>query len=103
MNEYRLTHDDITPWGDVNETRDLYGDGIGNWSVTAWRRPPNHPEWSVTVKYGDGGWECDPGVYGETLDYAIAEVEGAKAHIEAMLLALRNFQKEQKSWHDCEQ
>lgn len=81
----------------MNETRDLYGDGIGDWYASAWRRPPDCPEWSVTVKYGDVGWECNPGVYGETLDYAIAEVEEAKAHIEGILLALRNFKEETAS------
>lgn len=80
---------------DKNEEKKIYGDG--DWSARAWRREPDHPKWSVSVKYGDGGWECEPGVYGENIDMAIDQVGQALSELESLYTALRKFRVSQPS------
>lgn len=80
----------------MNEETIIYsGDWDGNWHASAWRRIPEHPDWKVTVKYGDTGYECDPGIYSEDLDYAIDEVRKSIVKLKALHEALMSFKKEQ--------
>ena len=75
-----------------NETHLIYGSWQGaDWSAYAWSSHPRHPEWYVFVKYGDGGLECDPGVYSESLDKAINEVGEALEKLESLYAALLEF------------
>lgn len=73
------------------EEKNIYGSRYTHWSAWAWRKPPLFPEWRVYVKYGDSGLECDPGVYAESLDYAITDVEEALMELESLYSALKNF------------
>lgn len=52
--------------------------------VDAWRRPPDHPEWSVNVYYGDGGYEVDAGTFGENKETALKEIDEAVKDLKEM-------------------
>lgn len=77
-----------------NEEKIIYGDG-GDWSARAWRRLPDIPNWRVQVKFGDSGWECEPGIYAEPLDTAVAEVAEALSELESLYSALKAFQRQE--------
>lgn len=45
--------------------------------VDAWRRPPEYPEWSISVSYGDTGWDIDAGTFGENKEKALKDIDQA--------------------------
>ena len=78
-----------------NEEVQIYGKRFLDWSAWAWRRPPECSDWQVYVKFGDDGYECDPGIYGEPLDYAVHEVRTALSKLEALYDSLKAFQQQE--------
>ena len=77
-----------------NEEIEIYGQRYAPQSAWAWRRLPDVPDWHVYVQFGDDGYECDPGVYGESIESAVAAVSGAIEAFTEMLEALKKFQAE---------
>lgn len=49
----------------------------GRRGVTAWRRSPEYPEWSISIDYGDTGYECEPGTCGEKKETALKDIDTA--------------------------
>ncbi len=78
-----------------NENVGIYRKKYQNFSAWAWRRVGDVPEWRVTVKFGDEGFECEPGIYCEPLDVAISEVETALTQMQEMYQALLDFRDSQ--------
>jgi len=66
-----------------------------NWWVYAWRRPPNFPDWPFSAKYGDGGWECEPGIEGESYKTTKDKLWEAITELADMYLKLVEFGKAQ--------
>ncbi len=48
--------------------------GKGCMEVRAWRRPPEYPEWHISVIFGDSGYECDPGIFMQTDKQKVLEL-----------------------------
>lgn len=74
-----------------NEDVEIYGKLHGPQTAWAWRRLPDVPDWRVYVHFGDSGYECDPGVYGEPIDSAIEQVAEAVEELTGVLAALKAF------------
>lgn len=64
-----------------NEEKNL---SKGRRDVRAWRRHPDHPEWSVYVTYGDGGFESEPGTFGESKETALKDIDRAVKELEEL-------------------
>lgn len=79
-----------------NEEVMIYDKNYGQRRATAWRRLPDVPDWRVYVQYGDSGYECDPGTYGESIETAVSDVTKAVAELTELLAALKKFQSEGK-------
>lgn len=81
-----------------NEEKLIYGQWKhDDFSAWAWRRLPEIPDWRVYVKYGDDGYDVDPGIYGESIDKAILEVGIALEKMEGLYIALHEFKGSQET------
>jgi len=79
----------VSEQANIRETED------GDWWVYAWRRPPDFPDWSFSAKYGDGGWECDPGIEGDNYETTKDKLWAAMNELSDMYLKLVEFGKAQ--------
>lgn len=73
----------------VNEVReiDFVDYGFGHVKASATRRTNwDNNDWHVSVTFGDGGWEVEPGVF-------LASKEEALDRVEKTILALGDVRK----------